>query len=155
MTEFSEHEIKQLLQQVEYFVPGSRQKFVYGRLARKALSLNRKRIRAQQNTDGSSFEKRKSGGRQKMLKRILRGKPRAQTRVQLQEKSATLEAVNPVAKKHHYGSKRTIYAERNHAKLRAHLLKKKAKKGEPTEVLTPKQIQALKQEVGFKKSKRV
>ena len=49
-------------------LPGSKRRRLLNNAAKRVRTLSRKRISAQQNVDGSSFEARKAGGKSKMLR---------------------------------------------------------------------------------------
>jgi len=75
-------------------------------IIRFVLALNRKRVRAQKNLDGSSYQTRKKAEpgykqkRGKLLKKVLRPN---QITVVATALGASITANNPVARKHHYG----------------------------------------------------
>jgi len=85
---------------MEQIVPPNRWKWIYRDVIRYALSLNRQRVRRQENLDGTSYAARKSGKKKKMLLKTLRPK---WVKVYYDEKSGSLEITNPVAIAHHEG----------------------------------------------------
>lgn len=155
-----------LERKLKVLVPGKDKPKVYIGLARKALSLNRQRIRRQEMLSGGKFPPRSDGGSRKQLVKILRQSRRKQVRLETDVQGVSLLATNPVAAMHHYGAKGQVKISRDvmvktlNIKHQVYLERRKLgepdtfrqmiSKGEPSKA----QLKALKHEVGFRKSYR-
>ncbi|MBU2514522.1 hypothetical protein KJ966_24620 [bacterium] len=111
---------EQLEHLLYYLVPAEKKKWIWRTMARKALALNRARIREQKNLDETPYASRADGGKKKMLTKILKGDPfnkgRSQTRVKMTEYGVALIQPWSVAAEHHFGAVKTEKAM-NHAEL--------------------------------------
>ncbi len=94
-------------------VPKDKKVWIWRAMGRKALALNRARVKWQMNTDGSDFEKRADGSDKPMLKKTLRGKGKggpAQVSVEAYADSGIVKSLNPVNIDQHFGSVKTVKA---------------------------------------------
>ena len=104
----------QLQHLLTYLVPKEKKIWIWRAMARKAISLNRARIRAQKNLSGSPYDPRADGTDKKMLAKILKGDPfnkgRSQTRATVTEDGAVILHPWEQAVKHHFGATQTVRA---------------------------------------------
>ena len=115
MTRFAKYKELQGWEQLQhllyYLVPAHKKKWIWRAMARKALALNRARIRRQENVGGSAYAPRADGGNKKMLTKILKGDPfnagRSQTQVKLDESGVVIFHPWSVAAEHHFGATKT------------------------------------------------
>ncbi|MBU2647879.1 hypothetical protein KKI24_24435 [bacterium] len=159
---------------LRYLIPEKKKKAFWMSMARKALVLNRKRIQAQKNLDGSSFKSRRDPGDvSKMLLKILGagsrgedGKIRGrQTSLKFGGDGILIRAFNPVAVKHHYGIDEKIRTVRDPRYTRMRMrsfrrgyqekidrgLLSSTKTGFGKEPVSDETKKILKKELGFKK----
>jgi len=118
--------LNQALIRLAHFVPSSKREFIWRSVLRKALSLNRKRVKAQKNLDGSSFAARKDGSGVKLLRRLAwekNAKGRSQYKFLVGPKGAKATHLNPLAAKHHYGGT-TVFSVRDNARQERHRQRK-------------------------------
>jgi hypothetical protein len=146
------------------FVHPSKRKFLIQRLARKSVSLNRKRIRAQKNLDGSAFAPRKGKGRKKMLTKMLGGK--FPVRFAANDLQAVVHLDSKTAPRHHKGKteSHTAWSEDEFEEEEKEALKKSNKRywsrdpemrgKDEDSPCTKKQARAVKKEIKrFRKQK--
>lgn len=100
--------------QVRVLVPAEKKRWIWKAVALKSLALNRARIRAQENLDGSRFAPRADGGKKRMMTKILKGNPlgggRSQTKIRLSSDGMVLIHPWKTAAEHHFGATRTVNA---------------------------------------------
>jgi hypothetical protein len=160
--------------QLKYLIPEQKKRWFWIAMARKALTLNRKRIRKQQNLDGSNYAPRADPDEKtKMLLRILGagkkgddGKIRGrQTGFRFAGDGILIRAHNPVAAKQHYGLTEDLksvrdprYTKERLKQFRRGYREKQNKKtisrtksGWGKGPITPETEKILKEELGFKK----
>ena len=112
--EETEYQLKRALLLLEHWVPPEKREFVFKSVLRKALSLNRARLRAQRNADGSPFAPRAghhaktAGGEDNrpMLKGMLRDKNkkgRKLVSIVADQKGGVLQSLIPFAPTHQFG----------------------------------------------------
>lgn len=99
--------IEDLLYMMKHLVPRNKKRALFTQLGRRAIGLNRARIRRQENLDGSQFKGRADGSKKKMLTRMLRKK---RVTVKSTEEGAVVTAHHPFAKAHHEGKSLTVKA---------------------------------------------
>lgn len=125
--------------------PAELRKFLR-KLARKAITLNKRRIKKQENLDGSKFDKRKSGSGM-MLENVFRQSKRKQykTTIISDNRVAQVQMLNPVTRRIHYGIDNVIT-------LRDPAVIKEARKGlkNLSGPCTDEQARLLKSQMGFK-----
>jgi len=102
--------IDRLLGSYRALVPQEKKRIVWSMMIRRALQLNRARIKAQENLDGSKFAERKNGGKTKMLRGLLREGKKPQIRKRNLETGGILETTNPIAARHHFGFAQIVQA---------------------------------------------
>ena len=89
-----------------HLVPANRKKFVLRGLGSKFLSLNRRRIRRQENPDGSRFPARKRDNKKAIAKIMSNTKKRKNVTVRVSDDNATIVNHNPYAYEHQTGFRR-------------------------------------------------
>lgn len=160
--------------QLKYLIPEKKKRWIWVAMARKVLTLNRKRIRKQKNLDGTNYAPRANpDDKTKMLLRILGagkkgddGKIRGrQTGFRFADNGIMIQAHNPVAAKQHYGLTEDIKSVRdsryNRERMKQFRRKyrgkvsqgdiSRSKTGWGKEKIKPETEKILKEELGFNK----
>ncbi len=99
--DFDATELNRRLRRMKRVVPRRYWRWIWRDLTRYTLSLQRKRVRAQTNPDGTPFEKRRKGKR-KMLAKTLKAASHALV-MRYDEDGGSLTISNKVTLKHHFG----------------------------------------------------
>jgi len=134
--------IERVLKKAAELVPENKMKWIHGDLGRKLLSLERTRIKDQQNLDGSKYDPRADGGKKKMLSKALKGGSDKRFNMLTTAKSVLIIIKDKILVKHHYGLEETVNA--------SDLPDNKTSRKQPA---TRQQAKRLK-ELGFKGSQK-
>ncbi len=142
--------LEDLLRQMKDLLPDQEMKKILRKLANRAVTLNRQRIRKQENLDGSKFQKKADGSNDKMLENVFRQKKRKQFKVSVNQGNDTAKVtmLNPVTKKIHFGESST-FKLRNPGAIKdasGGIASRRFKKNDPC---TAEQARLLRSQMGF------
>lgn len=91
-----------LFNKLDRLLPPAEVRKLLKKVVRRIVTKNKQRIKKQENLDGSKFEPRKSGNGM-MLENVFRQAKRKQYKVTATDRKATVEMLNPVTRRIHFG----------------------------------------------------